>query len=58
MEEAASILEDYNVEYVYLGALERQKYPQLYEQKFVNNLPIIYDDESVTIYGVPAVEVP
>ncbi len=57
-EEAASILEDYNVEYVYLGALERQKYPQLYEQKFVNNLPVIYEDDFVAIYRVPAVEVP
>jgi len=52
------ILEQYNIEYIYVGSLERQKYPQLYEQKFVSNLPVIYYDDSVTIYLVPAVEAP
>lgn len=36
LESVESILDTYNVEYIYVGGLEREKYPTLNEQKFLD----------------------
>ena len=51
-DEAKSILDKYDVTYVYVGNLERSTY-NLFEEKFRTNLPVVYEQGSVTIYVVP-----
>jgi len=57
-EEAKLIIRQYDIRYVYVGQLERQKYQSLNESKFVLNLKLIYNDDAVSIYEVPVMEVP
>ena len=50
--EATQILERYNVGYVYVGPLERQRYPEEALAKFAEMFPAVYDQNGVTIYQV------
>ncbi len=49
--EAEAILEQYGIEYVYVGDLERQAYRPLNEGKFQLFMDMIYQSGSVTIYA-------
>jgi YYY domain-containing protein len=51
-DEAKSILDKYDITYVYVGNLERNTY-NLFEEKFRQHLPVAYEQGSVTIYVVP-----
>ncbi|MCJ7550146.1 MAG: DUF2298 domain-containing protein [Anaerolineae bacterium] len=51
--EATRILERYNVGYVYVGPLERQRYPEEALAKFAEMFSTVYDQNGVTIYEVP-----
>jgi YYY domain-containing protein len=50
--EATRMLERYNVGYIYVGPLERQRYPAEALAKFAEMLPAVYDQNGVTIYQV------
>lgn len=50
--EARDLLNTYHVAYVYIGQLEREKYPNLSEEKFNKLGKTIYQNESVTIYKI------
>ncbi len=50
--EASQVLERYNVGYVYVGPLERQRYPEEALAKFAEMFPAVYDQNGVTIYQV------
>lgn len=47
-----SLIQKYNIRYVYIGKLEREKYPKLHERKFVDLGDVVYQKGSVTIYGI------
>jgi YYY domain-containing protein len=49
--ETADLLNRYNVRYIIIGQLERRTYPNLQEEKFRVRLPVVFENESVTIYG-------
>ena len=51
-EEASALLDQYGVQYVYVGSMERASY-RINEAKFRRNLPVLFEQGSVTIYGVP-----
>jgi YYY domain-containing protein len=44
-----NILDKYNIRYIYIGDVERKTY-QISEEKFVFNLPVIFNNSSVVIY--------
>lgn len=46
-----SILEAYNVRYIVVGDLERNTY-RVYEQKFIQNMTIVFQQGAVAIYEV------
>ena len=46
---AKNILEKYNLRYIFIGDIERKTY-QISEEKFVFNLPVIFNNSSVVIY--------
>ena len=46
-----SVLDRYAIDYVYLGELERQTYPPIFEAKFEAFMELIYANDSVHIYG-------
>ncbi len=48
--ETQTILDRYKVRFVVVGDYERSIY-QVYEQKFINKLPVLFQNNSVTIYG-------
>ena len=48
--EATRILERYSVGYVYIGPLERRRYPEGALAKFAEMFPAVYDESGVTIY--------
>ncbi len=50
--EARMILARYNVAYLYLGPIEREKYPFEGLAKFASMFPVVYTGEDVTIYKV------
>ncbi|NTV30481.1 hypothetical protein HGA91_00680 [candidate division WWE3 bacterium] len=53
LNETRQLLGKYEVNYVYVGDLERQKYPSMNENKFSEmGLPVVYDKENVKIYLV------
>ncbi len=49
--EARDLLEEYGVDYLIVGPLERQKYA-VNEAKFRRNLPVLFERGGVVIYGV------
>jgi YYY domain-containing protein len=49
---ARSILEKYNIHYVYIGTLEHSSY-RVNENKFLQNLQAVYQNDGVVIYAVP-----
>lgn len=51
--EALSIINKYNIHYIYVGSSEYGKYEKLSVQKFTTNLPVAYSNGTVTIYEVP-----
>lgn len=51
-DEAYAILHEYQIRYIYIGALERTTYP-VNENKFLNILQPAYQNGSVTIYEIP-----
>jgi uncharacterized membrane protein len=50
-EEAQAILEQYSIEYVYVGPLERSTYSALVMRKFDTYMDKLFDQADVTIYG-------
>lgn len=48
--EAAAILEQYGIDYVYVGPLETATYARLNEAKFAANMQLIYETSEVRIY--------
>ena len=46
---AKNILDKYNLRYIYIGDIERKTY-QISEEKFISNLPVIFNNSSVVIY--------
>lgn len=49
---ARQLLEKHNVSYVYVGNMEREKYPNLSVMKFSNLGDVVYRKDSVTIYKI------
>ena len=43
-------LNQYEVQYIYVGSLEQQNYNPAGLEKFANNLPVAYQNNSVTVY--------
>lgn len=54
--EAATLLEQYGIDYVYVGSLERSRYPGLNESKFAANMQLVYQNLEVRIYAEGAVQ--
>jgi uncharacterized membrane protein len=50
--EARSILETYDISYIVVGNIERNKYSTI-EQKFVENMPVVFQQGNTTIYLMP-----
>ena len=50
--EAQVILDRYNVSYIYIGSVERQRYPAEGLEKFATTFPVVYAGGDVVIYGV------
>ncbi len=46
----AELLNEYQVQYIYVGDLEKQQYGETGLEKFSENLDIAYSNDSVTIY--------
>jgi uncharacterized membrane protein len=51
--EALSIINKYDIRYIYVGSSEYAKYEKISVQKFTSNLPVAYSNGTVTIYEVP-----
>ncbi len=49
LEQTKNLLKKYNVEYVFLGDLERQKYPNLNEQKWEQLGKVVYENNQTRI---------
>ncbi len=54
-EDASAILDRYNIRYVYVGELEQRTYT-LDEEKFKENLVLVFDLPQARIYEVPPVD--
>ncbi|MBN2389757.1 MAG: hypothetical protein JXR84_03475 [Anaerolineae bacterium] len=50
--EAKVILKRYNVSYIYIGSVERQRYPAEGLEKFAAMFPVVYEGGDVVIYEV------
>ena len=50
-EETAQVIRNYNIRYIYLGALERTTY-NVMSEKFDSMLNVVYSNQGVTIYEV------
>jgi YYY domain-containing protein len=48
-ERTKEIITQYDIRYIYLGDLERNSYP-VHHEKFLDNLPIIFNNSKVTIF--------
>jgi uncharacterized membrane protein len=53
IEEAKAVLLRYGVDYVYVGAVERDKYGEGGLGKFEGFLEVVYRNDSVTVYRIP-----
>jgi uncharacterized membrane protein len=53
---ARSLLDKYDVEYVYVGRLERETYGERGLEKFREFMAPVFENEGVTIYRMPAQE--
>ncbi len=53
VEEARAIMEQYDVEYVYVGRLERETYGEAGLDKFASFMDVVYQNEGVIIYRLP-----
>ncbi len=51
-DDARSVIDQYDIKYIYVGNLERNTY-NLFDEKFRQLLPVAYEQGSVTIYVVP-----
>lgn len=51
-DEAEQVCARYNIRYIYIGPVERVNY-RVSEGKFQANLPVVYQNNAVTIYEVP-----
>jgi YYY domain-containing protein len=49
-EEARTVLDKYGVDFVFVGSLERESYPQEGLAKFDQMLPVAYQDGGATVY--------
>jgi YYY domain-containing protein len=56
--EARAILDRYRVAYVYVGPVERGRYPESGLQKFAAMFPAAYEAQDVTIYRVDGAALP
>ncbi len=53
VDEARAILEKYDVEYVYIGQLEREQYGEVGLAKFGQFMELAFENADVTIYRMP-----
>ena len=53
VDEARAILEKYDIEYVYIGSLERQQYGEVGLAKFGQFMELAFENAEVTIYRMP-----
>jgi len=51
-QEAKKLLQKYNVQYIFIGALEYEKYPQLDEAKFGQLGEIVFQKDNTKIYQI------
>jgi uncharacterized membrane protein len=51
-EDALSVIQKYDIRYVYIGSLERSSM-RVSENKFYENLPIVFENNSAVIFEVP-----
>jgi len=51
-DEALTLLDKYGISYVYIGPLERRRYPPAGLAKFAGLMDVVYDSGTVTIYRV------
>ncbi len=49
-EEAEAILDRYGIDFVFVGSIERQDYPEEGLAKFERMLPVAYQDDSAAVY--------
>lgn len=52
LKKTQELLDKYKVEYVFIGNLEKEKYPNLYEDKFASLGKIVYQRNNTKIYKV------
>ena len=52
LDETKALLEKYDVEYVYLGNLEREKYPNINDSKFESLGDVIFETRQTRIYKI------
>lgn len=52
LEETKQLIKKYNVSLVFIGALEKEKYPDLNENKFIDLGKIIFQEENTRIYQI------
>ena len=48
--QVAALLDEFNVAYIYVGDLEREKYGPVGLDKFIDRLPVAFANDRVTIY--------
>ncbi|KKS97733.1 MAG: hypothetical protein UV73_C0005G0010 [Candidatus Gottesmanbacteria bacterium GW2011_GWA2_43_14] len=51
-EEAGTIITKYNIDYVFVGSLEREKYPQLSEDKFSQIGRVVFESGATRVYKI------
>lgn len=57
VDETRAILEKYEIEYVYVGAFERQQYGEVELAKFEQFMELAFENDEVVIYRMPETEV-
>jgi uncharacterized membrane protein len=48
------LLDEYGIDYIYVGQLERSTYDPLFEEKFEQNMEVVFRNDTVTIYYRPS----